>query len=116
MNFKQRIGNITTTIYPVRTIRRGIGSDLKINTKNSSGDYQSGTNEYPVQQVLARYLKTDDVFYDIGANIGFFSLIAARLVGPSGHVYAFEPVPDSILILKENILLNYFKNITVFHS
>ncbi len=116
MNFSQIINNITTAIYPVRTIRKGIGSGIKINTKNSSGDYTKGTNEYPVQQMLALHLKQGDVFYDIGANIGFFSLIAARLVGPSGHVFAFEPVPDNVLVLRENAVLNDFENITVFQK
>lgn len=116
MNFKQIIGNITATIFPVRTIRGGYGSGLKISSKNSSADYSGGKNEYPVQQVIARYLKQGDVFYDIGANVGFFSLIAARLVGASGQVYAFEPVPANASLIQKNAEINNLRNITVFQK
>lgn len=48
---------------------------------------------------------------DIGANIGSFSLIAARQAGPQGKVYAFEPGPDNFEILNRNIRLNQYTNI-----
>jgi FkbM family methyltransferase len=47
---------------------------------------------------------------DIGANIGSFSLIAARQAGPQGKVFAFEPGPDNFKILKRNIRLNKCSN------
>lgn len=43
---------------------------------------------------LSRELSAGGRFFDIGANVGFFSLMAARLVGPAGRVVAFEPEPD----------------------
>jgi FkbM family methyltransferase len=98
------------------TIRSGYGAGLKLNMRNASGDYAEGTNETPVQEALARYLKSGDVFYDIGANIGFFTVIAARLVGPSGRVYAFEPVPDNAKGIRRNAQLNNLQNITVFEK
>jgi FkbM family methyltransferase len=51
-----------------------------------------GGNEFA--RYLAQELPAGGGFLDIGANVGFFSLQAARLVGPSGHVWAFEPEPD----------------------
>jgi FkbM family methyltransferase len=53
------------------------------------------------------------VFYDLGANIGFFSLLAAKLVGPSGGVVAFEPDPEIAARLRENASRNNFSWITV---
>ena len=53
------------------------------------------------------------VCLDIGANIGFFSLLAAKCVGASGKVIAFEPNPSTADILEKNIALNGFKNILI---
>jgi FkbM family methyltransferase len=53
------------------------------------------------------------VFYDLGANIGFFSLLAAKLVGPSGVVVAFEPDPENAARIRENASRNNFSWITV---
>lgn len=51
------------------------------------------------------------VVVDIGANIGYYSLIAAKLVGNSGKVYAFEPEPDNYRLLVQNIKVNNYGNI-----
>jgi FkbM family methyltransferase len=52
--------------------------------------------EPQVVDALAALLRPGDVFMDVGANIGFFSLIASRLVGEAGRVIAFEPHPDAL--------------------
>jgi FkbM family methyltransferase len=98
------------------TIGNGIGAGLKFNAGQSNPDYALGINEFPVQQALAGYLKPGDVFYDIGANVGFFSAIAARLVGSSGHVYAFEPVPENVVQIRHNAKCNNFANVTVLEK
>jgi FkbM family methyltransferase len=49
---------------------------------------------------------------DVGANIGYFTLLFARLVGPTGHVYAFEPEPRNFDLLQRNIARNGYGNIT----
>jgi FkbM family methyltransferase len=56
-------------------------------------------------------LKPGDTVVDIGANIGAFSILAASLVGPSGRVIAFEPMPETFERLKENIALNGLDNV-----
>lgn len=66
-----------------------------------------------MQLALRRCLQPGAVFYDIGANLGFFSLVAAACVGPHGRVYAFEPVPANAATLRRNAALNGFANITV---
>ncbi len=51
-------------------------------------------------------LRPGDVFLDIGANVGFFSILAARLVGDSGRVVAFEPHPQAAARLEEAVAVN----------
>lgn len=51
-------------------------------------------------------LRDGDVFADVGANIGLYSIIAARQVGPTGRVYAFEPHPANVVSLHRNLALN----------
>ncbi len=53
-----------------------------------------GHLEVPMQEALRRTVPAGGVVYDIGANIGVFSLLAGRLAGPGGRVLAFEPVPE----------------------
>ncbi|RLQ21534.1 FkbM family methyltransferase [Seongchinamella sediminis] len=60
---------------------------------------------YESSLVLA-FLAPGDVFVDVGANIGYFSLLAASRVGPDGAVYAFEPDPDNFLLLTNSVALN----------
>lgn len=57
-------------------------------------------------ELLKRILKPGMTFVDVGANIGLFSIIAAKIVGSSGKVYAFEPEPENYSLLKDNVALN----------
>ncbi|WP_135820882.1 FkbM family methyltransferase [Halostella litorea] len=53
---------------------------------------------------------------DIGANIGYFTVVFASLVGNQGHVYAFEPVAESVDILNKNLSTNGHSNVTIEHA
>lgn len=64
------------------------------------------------RRFLNRYLKQGDVFVDVGANIGIYALIAARRVGSTGHVYAFEPCSETYERLVTNIELNGLANVS----
>jgi FkbM family methyltransferase len=56
--------------------------------------------------LVARLLDPGEVFWDVGANVGYFSLVAAAAVGPAGEVLAFEPGAASLARLRENAALN----------
>lgn len=56
--------------------------------------------------LLLRLLAPGDVFVDVGANIGYFSVLAASVVGESGAVFAFEPDPDNFQLLQANAAHN----------
>jgi FkbM family methyltransferase len=66
-----------------------------------------------IQKALAEQLGEGGTFYDVGAHIGFFSLIAARLVGESGAVYAFEPDPENAERIEQQVRPNGFTQIRV---
>ncbi len=66
----------------------------------------SGSVELPVQQALLQHLRPGMTFYDLGANIGFFTLLAAKLVGPPGRVVSFEADPEIAARLRENVSRN----------
>ena len=95
------------------TIEGGKGAGLRLRLPQNR-DYISGQSEIPVQEELACRLNAGDVFYDVGANVGFFSLIAASYVGPTGCVYAFEPVEANVASIRENARLNNLNNVTLF--
>lgn len=56
------------------------------------------------------------VVYDIGANVGFYTLMASVLTGPTGRVFAFEPLPRNLNFLHEHVRANRLRNVTVFED
>ena len=66
----------------------------------------------PVEtDLLKRELKKGQTFVDVGANIGYYTLIATGIVGPPGRVYAFEPDPGNFRLLQKNIAANGYRNV-----
>lgn len=74
----------------------------------SEKDYWLGTYEPDLQATLRQLVQPGMIAYDIGANIGYISLIFSRLVGLQGRVYAFEALPDNLQRLCANLRLNGF--------
>lgn len=63
-----------------------------------------------------RHLKPGDVVIDAGANIGYYTLLSASIVGKEGYVYAIEAHPTIFSYLEKNIAFNDFKNIRCFNT
>jgi hypothetical protein len=72
----------------------------------SEKDYWLGTYEPELQQALRQWVQPGMLAYDVGANIGYISLLLARRVGEAGRVHAFEALPANLERLRTNLALN----------
>ena len=98
------------------TVAEGPGEGLGIVGERRSLAWLSGRVEPEIQSILERELAPGDVFVDAGASIGFFSLLAARIVGPRGRVISFEPQPGAAASVRTNVELNGFEHVTVVEA
>lgn len=62
-------------------------------------------------EIVKKIIKEGDNVIDLGANIGYYTLLFSRLVGDKGKVFAFEPEPKNFSVLKRNVELNNYKNV-----
>ena len=74
---------------------------------------RQGMWEPDVHRALERALFAGATFVDVGANIGYFTVLAAKLVGPTGRVFAVEPDEVSVALLRRNIERSGCRNVTV---
>ncbi|MEW6094263.1 MAG: FkbM family methyltransferase, partial [Chloroflexota bacterium] len=107
-----------------RLIRRGLNlaaptglTEVKIAAGNLAGytllldmqvdkDYWLGTYEPELQFAVRELVPEGAVIYDVGANIGYVSLLLAKAAGKSGRVFAFEALPSNVEQLRRNVKLN----------
>lgn len=75
--------------------------------------YLFGVWEPHLTAWISRRLRPGDVFVDVGANIGYYSLLAAHLTGPAGHVVAIDPSPDFCQRLTAAARTNRYNTIRV---
>jgi FkbM family methyltransferase len=98
-------GSIRTVLFgPCRGLRYRIFPDY-------GWSYLCGGWERHLVRVMARLISPGATVYDLGANYGMHALLFARLVGPYGRVYAFEPHPDVFCCLREQLDLNDFRTV-----
>lgn len=84
------------------------GDSIIANQVRAGGSY-----EPEILAVLQLFLRPGDAFVDVGANFGWHSVHAARIVGPEGKVFAFEPVPEIADVLERNCRRNGFSNVEI---
>ncbi|MFU8825969.1 MAG: FkbM family methyltransferase [Brevefilum sp.] len=78
--------------------------------------YWLGSYELRKRSAFEREVLPGMVVYDIGANVGFYSLLAAHLAGMGGKVYAFEPLGRNVAYIRQHAALNGFDTILVFEA
>ncbi len=105
----RRILNIVpdSAIFP---ILQGSCRGLKWIVGSATKGCWLGSYEKSKQDQIASCLKTGDTFFDIGANVGFYTLLASRRVGVSGTVVAFEPAGTNFSFLTQHVGMNSLKN------
>ena len=118
-----------TRFYPLNVIHKSIcfslrqdfadvdGHKMILDPKDDSLGLSINSVYEPFETAYFKNeIKNGDVVFDIGANIGYFTLMFAKLVGENGKVYAFEPSPDVFDILKKNVELNGYKNVILLNK
>lgn len=75
-----------------------------------------GSYEYVKRILFERTVRENSVVLDVGAHVGFYTLLASVLVGPRGKVFAFEPFPANLVYLKEHLRLNRIDNVIVVEA
>jgi FkbM family methyltransferase len=96
----------------------GINFNIYTNTDNGTVDEEiilHRVYEPFFLSVIKKHLSPGDTFVDIGANIGQHSLFASQVVGNSGQVISFEPIPRIYEQFKKSVDVNHFKNIDVYN-
>lgn len=95
--------------------RAGFGARFRTDTQDliQRYIYTFGMWEPPLTRWLQRTLRPGDTFVDVGANIGYYSLLASGLVGSPGRVVAIEAFPDFREVLSANIAMNGARNVRV---
>ncbi len=72
-----------------------------------------GIPEQETPHIVKKHVRKGDVVFDVGANIGYYTLVFADLAGPQGKVFAFEPEPDNLRLLRKNVAINRYHNIQI---
>jgi FkbM family methyltransferase len=94
----------------VRVAAGGLaGFSLELNLQTEK-DYWLGTYEIELQRAVAELVQPGTVIYDVGANIGYITLLLARRTGKGGQVFSFEALPANVARLQKNVNLNHLEN------
>lgn len=75
-----------------------------------------GSYEYEKRLFFEKTVAASSVVFDIGAHVGFYTLLAAVLVGEKGRVFAFEPVPHNLVYLREHLRMNRITNVIIIEA
>jgi FkbM family methyltransferase len=89
-------------------IQRGLGRGLRFHGGSSAVGFLLGTHDLELQYAMSKLLKPGMIVYDLGANVGFTAILAARQVAPSGRVICFEPLAVNAERIHHNAALNGF--------
>jgi FkbM family methyltransferase len=101
------VGKLIETVYPEFRIFT-LDDDVSVGANVASGRYETH-----VQDAFRRFLRAGDTILDVGANIGFFTMLAASLVGGDGKVIAVEPNRRNVRLLEASRRTNNFSQIEI---
>ncbi|MET8557642.1 FkbM family methyltransferase [Streptomyces sp. NPDC004959] len=109
------LNNALRTAPVLRQCRTRVATRFNVDTRDliQRYIYMFGVWEPNLTKWLSSRLKPGDVFVDVGANIGYFSALGARLVGAGGAVVSVEASPSFAELLRANLRLNHADNVRV---
>lgn len=83
-----------------------------------SGNHECwlGTYEYQKQILFEKTVTEGSIVFDVGAHVGFYTLLASVLVGSKGRVFAFEPSPRNLIYLRQHLQLNRVTNVEIIEA
>ena len=96
-----------------RVVVNVLGHRMYVGRQDSLGLIENGVYEPFESQMIVNAARLGDVVLDIGANVGYYTLQLARAVGPNGHIVAFEPDRENFSVLKRNVEMNGYTNVTL---
>lgn len=119
MNLQSLLSHAARLAYPLHSVRRVLLGPLagrRFIVQTSMGmTYALGGHSFHIDR-LEGHLSEGDVVFDIGANCGQMALIFSKLVGTTGKVISFEPVPRNCEILRKNLAMNECSNVEVVEA
>ena len=119
-----RIGNLayrlidggrSADLQPAVQTRHGFAMNLDLAEFVDRTIFCTGEWEPRETALISELLKPGDTFVDVGANIGYFTLLASRLVGATGKVIGIEANPRTFKLLEANVALNHCANVDLRH-
>jgi len=111
LTLKQKIQNIFFPLGSIQKIRSGYlkGQKMRV-SENSLWSPLIGGWEPTIQKIMVNIVRPNSIAYDLGANNGLHGLLLAKLTGPHGKVYNFEPLPENLIEIEDNFQLNNMTN------
>lgn len=97
---------------PVPILQGPLRGKLWVKGSSDNGCWL-GSFEYQKQRLMSSMLHAGDTMYDVGANVGYYALLASHKVGPTGRVIAFEPLPANVRLVQRHLRLNRVRNVSV---
>lgn len=114
-----RVLRLTLKIIPSGTVLRIVQGPLlgkKWIAGSSNHGCWLGSYEFSKQRLFARIVQPGWTVFDVGAHVGFYTLLSSILVGPEGAVLAFEPLPRNAFLLRKHLHINTVRNATVIEA
>jgi FkbM family methyltransferase len=97
----------------VMPILQGSLKGKKWITGSANNGHWLGSYEYEEQKLISGTVLKGKVFFDIGAHVGYYSLLTSVLVGDEGKVFSFEPFPNNLEYIQKHLKLNNISNVNV---
>jgi FkbM family methyltransferase len=98
------LGKLSHVMLAHRVVRSGVHG------------YWLGSYEYSKRKAAEALIGPGAVVFDVGAHVGYYTLLASVLTGAQGHIFAFEPLPRNLFSLKEHLRLNGIANASVIEA